>query len=112
MAATLYVLAVLVGAVHVAVEWLTVSGGVVDGLIVAWQLPCDHVALAVVLRWLALPVLCAQVDNLHNLVDEDYDFFLKALSRVSELANAADRVDDLDLLAGDRQVHADVCLCK
>ena len=52
------------------------------------------------------------MDNLHDLVDEDNDFFLKALSCVSELSDPADRVDDLDFLSRDGQVHADVCLCK
>lgn len=49
---------------------------VIDGLVIAWELPSDHVAITVVLCWFAVPGLRAKVDNLDDLVHKDDDLLL------------------------------------
>ena len=83
---------------------------VFDRILVAGQLPSDHVAVTKVLRWLSIPVLSTHVNDFDDFVDKDYNLVRQTLSGVTELADAADRVNYFDLLAGERKVHSSFCL--
>ena len=61
-----------------------------DRLLETGQFPGDHIAVTVVLRWLAFPMLRAQMNNTDDLVDKDDDLFLQAFRCVGKLSDSAD----------------------
>ena len=71
------------------IPFLGVFGVEIDGLLPSRKLPCDQVLLTVVLGGLAIPCLCAEVDDLDDLVDKDDDLILQALGCVRELPDSA-----------------------
>ncbi len=83
---------------------------VVDSVGVAGDSPNEQVLVSVVLAWFAVPPLCALVNNLHNLVHEDYNFILKTFSSLCKLANPANAEHKLNSFALVHEVKARVYL--
>ena len=77
---------------------------------VARNFPSKKVFFPIVFGGLAVPAFGAFVDNFNDLVDEDNNLVLKALSSFSELADATHAENKLDSLPWLAQVYPGVSL--